>query len=279
MSIRSRGMTRRNHLLGVILACALLFSGCAGTVTGQGDLSRIRIMAPASPGGGWDTTSRVLQRTLQRGGHRPQRSGLQRRGRRRHDRPRPARPRDRRRPADDHGPGHGRRDRDQQPVRRRSTTSRRSRGSPASRRSSSCPPTRRTRRSRTSSPPGSRTRAASPIAGGSAGGADQILAGLVAQAVGLDPKQVNYIAVLRRRRVARRAARQQGRGRHLRRRRVRRAGASPATSARSRCPEPSAPTSCPTRRRSQEQGVDVELTNWRGLMAPPGDQRRGSGTT
>jgi putative tricarboxylic transport membrane protein len=33
-----------------------------------------------------------------------------------------------------------------------------------------------------------------PIAGGSAGGTDQILAGLMAQAVGADPKQVNYIA-------------------------------------------------------------------------------------
>ncbi|MDX6233904.1 MAG: putative tricarboxylic transport rane protein [Nocardioidaceae bacterium] len=33
-----------------------------------------------------------------------------------------------------------------------------------------------------------------PIAGGSAGGTDQILAGLMAKAVGADPKQVNYIA-------------------------------------------------------------------------------------
>ncbi|MDQ1668871.1 MAG: putative tricarboxylic transport rane protein, partial [Actinomycetota bacterium] len=33
-----------------------------------------------------------------------------------------------------------------------------------------------------------------PIAGGSAGGTDQILAGLMAQAVGADPKKVNYVA-------------------------------------------------------------------------------------
>ena len=33
-----------------------------------------------------------------------------------------------------------------------------------------------------------------PIAGGSAGGTDQILAGLLAKAAGVDPKQINYIA-------------------------------------------------------------------------------------
>ena len=38
--------------------------------------------------------------------------------------------------------------------------------------------------------------------GGSAGGSDQILAGLIAEAVGVSPARVNYIALLRRRRVA-----------------------------------------------------------------------------
>ena len=43
-------------------------SGCAGTVVRPGDLNRLRVMAPAGPGGGWDTTSRILQRVLQREG-------------------------------------------------------------------------------------------------------------------------------------------------------------------------------------------------------------------
>jgi len=51
-----------------MITLALACTGCAGTVNKEGDLSRVRIMAPASPGGGWDTTSRVLQRTLQREG-------------------------------------------------------------------------------------------------------------------------------------------------------------------------------------------------------------------
>lgn len=52
----------------VALPLVLLATACAGTVTREGDLSRVRIMAPAAPGGGWDTTSRVLQRTMQREG-------------------------------------------------------------------------------------------------------------------------------------------------------------------------------------------------------------------
>lgn len=56
-------------VIAAVLPLALLaMAACAGTVTREGDLSRVRIMAPASPGGGWDTTSRVLQRTLQREG-------------------------------------------------------------------------------------------------------------------------------------------------------------------------------------------------------------------
>ncbi|MGY1734655.1 hypothetical protein [Geodermatophilus sp. SYSU D00684] len=43
-------------------------SGCAGTVVQPGDLSRLRLMAPAGPGGGWDTTARVSQRVVQAGG-------------------------------------------------------------------------------------------------------------------------------------------------------------------------------------------------------------------
>jgi putative tricarboxylic transport membrane protein len=48
-------------LVGAVAAPVLAATGCAGTVVRPGDLSRLRIMAPASPGGGWDTTARLLQ--------------------------------------------------------------------------------------------------------------------------------------------------------------------------------------------------------------------------
>ena len=104
--------------------------------------------------------------------------------------------------------------------------------------------------------------------GGSAGGTDQILAGLVADAVGVDPKRVNYIAF-------------SGGGEsmsailggqvsvginglaefapHIAAGTVRVLGISSAE----RLPQFDAPT-------LREQGVDVELENWRSLVAPPG---------
>jgi putative tricarboxylic transport membrane protein len=112
--------------------------------------------------------------------------------------------------------------------------------------------------------------------GGSAGGTDQILAGLVADAVGVTPKRVNYIAF-------------SGGGEsmsailggqvsvgvnglaefapHIAAGTVRVLGISSAE----RLPDLDAPT-------LREQGVDVELENWRSLVAPPGvtsaDRRR-----
>ncbi|MGY1805275.1 Bug family tripartite tricarboxylate transporter substrate binding protein [Blastococcus sp. SYSU D00922] len=63
------GITRRSFLAGAVVAPVLGgLSGCAGTVVQPGDLSRLRVMAPASPGGGWDTTARVLQRVIQTSG-------------------------------------------------------------------------------------------------------------------------------------------------------------------------------------------------------------------
>jgi putative tricarboxylic transport membrane protein len=104
--------------------------------------------------------------------------------------------------------------------------------------------------------------------GGSAGGTDQILAGLVADAVGVSPRRVNYIAF-------------SGGGEsmsailggqvsvginglaefapHIEARTVRVLGISSAE----RLPHFDAPT-------LKEQGVDVELENWRSLVAPPG---------
>jgi putative tricarboxylic transport membrane protein len=62
-------MSRRSFLSGVVAVPALgALAGCAGTVVQPGDLSRLRIMAPASPGGGWDTTARVMQRVIQTSG-------------------------------------------------------------------------------------------------------------------------------------------------------------------------------------------------------------------
>jgi putative tricarboxylic transport membrane protein len=109
--------------------------------------------------------------------------------------------------------------------------------------------------------------------GGSAGGTDHILVGLIAQAAGVDPTQINYVPFsgggealaailggqvsagvgewldqiesgeLRALAVSGVAAAEAG-------------GATPVASA------PIAPT-------LQEQGIDVELANWRGVVAPP----------
>ncbi len=112
--------------------------------------------------------------------------------------------------------------------------------------------------------------------GGSAGGTDHILVGLIAQATGVDPTQINYVPFsgggealaailggqvsagvsgvgewldqiesgeLRALAVSGVAAAEAG-------------GATPVASA------PIAPT-------LQEQGIDVELANWRGVVAPP----------
>jgi putative tricarboxylic transport membrane protein len=62
-------LTRRSFLAGALAAPALgVLAGCAGTVVQPGDLSRLRVMVPASPGGGWDTTARTLQRVIQSSG-------------------------------------------------------------------------------------------------------------------------------------------------------------------------------------------------------------------
>ena len=51
-------------MTGALTAPLFGLAGCAGTVAKPGDLSRLRIMAPASPGGGWDTTARLMQRVI-----------------------------------------------------------------------------------------------------------------------------------------------------------------------------------------------------------------------
>ena len=103
--------------------------------------------------------------------------------------------------------------------------------------------------------------------GGSAGGTDHILVGLIAQAVGVDPTKVNYIA-----HSGGGEAMSSILGGHVT------AGVNGvaelmpqieagklrplAVSSEERVPGMEVPT-------LKEQGVDVALTNWRGVMAPP----------
>ncbi len=114
--------------------------------------------------------------------------------------------------------------------------------------------------------------------GGSAGGTDHILVGLMAQAVGVDPTQVNYVpysgggealaAIL----GGQVSAGVSGVGEWIQQIESGelRALAVSGAAAASGTPEASAasltPSVAPT---LTEQGVDVELANWRGLMAPP----------
>lgn len=115
--------------------------------------------------------------------------------------------------------------------------------------------------------------------GGSAGGSDQILAGLIADAVGVAPRRVNYVAFsgggeslsaivggqvsVGINGLAELAPQiEAGTLRVL------------AISSAVRLPELDAPT-------LREQGVDVEFENWRSIVAPPGispeDRRRVAG--
>jgi len=105
-------------------------------------------------------------------------------------------------------------------------------------------------------------------AGGSAGGTDHILIGMIAQAVGVDPRKVNYVAY-----SGGGPAQAALLGGHVT------AGVSGwgefaeqikagklralAVSADKRIEGIDVPT-------LKEQGIDVELFNWRGVFAPPG---------
>ena len=104
--------------------------------------------------------------------------------------------------------------------------------------------------------------------GGSAGGTDHILAGSIAKAVGVDPKQLNYVAL-------------SGGGDALAAiiggqvtaglggfselaDQIKSGNVRPlAISAAARVPGVDIPT-------LKEQGVDATLSNWRGIAAPPG---------
>jgi putative tricarboxylic transport membrane protein len=103
--------------------------------------------------------------------------------------------------------------------------------------------------------------------GGSAGGTDHILAGLIAAAARVDPRQVNYIAfsgggeavaALLGGNVTAGVSGYSEFAPHIDSGRLR----ALAISAPSRVPGIDVPT-------LREQGLDVELANWRGIVAPP----------
>ena len=112
--------------------------------------------------------------------------------------------------------------------------------------------------------------------GGSVGGTDHILAGLVAKAAGRRPDQGQLHRPLRRRRgaSARSSAATSPRAsaatRSSRRRSRPASCAAIAISSDERLPGVDIPT-------LKEQGVDVALVNWRGLFAAAGHPRRGPG--
>ena len=111
--------------------------------------------------------------------------------------------------------------------------------------------------------------------GGSAGGTDHILAGLIVSAAGLDPRRTNYIAfsgggeavtALIGGQVTAGISGYSEFGQHIESGRLR----AIAVSAPGRLTELNIPT-------LKEQGLDVELANWRAVVAPPGlddDQKR-----
>lgn len=106
------------------------------------------------------------------------------------------------------------------------------------------------------------------IAGGSAGGVEQILAGMVAKAVGADPSKVNYIA-------------HSGGGEALTtilsgRAKAGISGISEISEQIEAGQVRALAVSSPQRQGAlkvptlRESGIDVELANWRGIVAPAG---------
>lgn len=114
--------------------------------------------------------------------------------------------------------------------------------------------------------------------GGSAGGTDHILVGLIAQAIGVDPTQANYVAfsgggeALAAILGGQVSAGVSGVGEwqdqiaagELRALAVSGVGAASPSATPTAAATPTAPVAATL----QDQGVDVELANWRGVMAP-----------
>ena len=107
-----------------------------------------------------------------------------------------------------------------------------------------------------------------PVAGGSAGGSDHILVGMIAKAVGVAPSKVSYVAfagggpataALLGNQVA---AGISGYGEFAEQVKAKKLRVL-AVSSDKRQEDIAAPT-------LKEEGIDVELFNWRGVFAPPG---------
>ena len=102
--------------------------------------------------------------------------------------------------------------------------------------------------------------------GGSAGGTDHILAGLIAKAVGVDPSKINYVAFKGGGEALTAIL-----GGHVT------AGVSgigefaeQVKAGKLRALAQSAPTAVDGIPSLKEQGIDVELGNWRGIFGAPG---------
>lgn len=261
-------ISRRAILAGAAALPALALAGCAGTVTKPGDLSRLRMMAPAGTGGGWDTTARTLQRVIRSTGiaRNVQVFNVEGAG-------------------GTIGLGQlsredddallmvmglvmvGAVDTNESPVRVTDVTA----------------IARLTGEQEVLVVPGDSEHAdlASfieawkadprkfPVAGGSAGGTDQILAGLVGVAGGVDPKQINYIAysgggeslsALLGGQVALGIS---GIGEYAPQVTAGKLKALAVSGEKRSSQLPDVPT-------LTEAGIDVVVLNWRGLMARPG---------
>ncbi|MCW2582106.1 MAG: uncharacterized protein JWQ53_896 [Klenkia sp.] len=262
-------LTRRGFLAGALALPALsALSACAGTVVSPGDLSRLRMMVPASPGGGWDTTARTLQRVIQQAGvaRNVQVFNVEGAG-------------------GTIGLGQLSREDDDAllmmmglvmvgAIDTNDSTTRLTDVTPIAQliaetelivvpAESPYETLEDFVQGWAADPRGT------PIAGGSAGGTDQILAGLLAQAVGIDPVEVNYIAysgggeslaALLGNQVAAGISGTADYGPQVQSGDLR--GIAVSTADRSD-QVPDVPTII-------ESGYDVEVTNWRGLMARPG---------
>jgi putative tricarboxylic transport membrane protein len=114
--------------------------------------------------------------------------------------------------------------------------------------------------------------------GGSAGGTDHILVGLIAQAAGIDPTQINYVpfsgggealaAIL----GGQVSAGVSGVGEWLEQiesGELRALAVSGSAGAEAGGATPVASADAAIAPTLQEQGIDVELANWRGVVAPP----------